>query len=113
MPGKKTFIISYLIVLLLKVVTSHAVVHIKLIQFLLLIIIWAIGVMSSKGNKIATITIGILIFITGLASLTISFLIGSQQIVLRIIFIILGCYFFIGGAVVLKRDGIRDVPLEY
>lgn len=101
--GERVSVVLYLLVLLLKVISSHSKANIKLFQFLIFIAVGAIGVMSIKGKKIASVIIGVLIVITGGATLIISFLIGLQQFSLKILFIVIGVYFLIGGVIVFKK----------
>lgn len=104
---ERVCVIFYMTVLLLKVIGSHSEVQVKLIQLLILIFVGVVGVMSLKGNKVAIVIIGILIAITGGATIVVSFLIGGQQIFLKVLFIFIGMYFIIGGAAVFKK-GIRS-----
>ena len=101
--GERVCIILYLTVLLLKIIGSHSEARVKLFQFLLLIFIGVGGVMSFKGNKVASMIIGTLIAITGGATLIISFLIGVQQIFLKVLFVFIGVYFIVGGVAVFKK----------
>jgi len=83
--------------------------HIKYYRLLSIVIYGILSIYVYRKNKIATWIMTFLISISGLGGLLIGiFLIGTAQLFLKILFIILGIYFISCGLSLLRKTASED-----
>ena len=111
--NKMVIIFSFLGLLITKFVYSSIVspesLLLKVIRLLAIIVIGLLSLFSITNNWICGKILAIIIFLSGISSLIVSFLIGSDQWMLKLLFLVVGAYFSFGGYKLFReKEGQRE-----
>ena len=84
--------------------------RLKLLRFISLAFLLILSFFSLRNNRVVTILLAILILISGIGSLSISFFVGLDQLSLKLIFILIGAYFVYGGVrlIIMERVSVKE-----
>jgi len=97
-----TFLFIIVVTLLYSIVYSQETNTIKVVRFIALVIYSLLALLTHKNNKVATFVLAIFILLSGVGTLIVAFLIGLDQLVLKVFFFLIGGYFSYGGVRLIK-----------
>ena len=88
-----TVLSTIVVILLYSIFYSQETNTIKLVRFIALVIYSLLALLTHKNNKVAIFVFAIFILISGVGTLIVAFLIGLDQLVLKVLFFLIGGYF--------------------